>query len=142
MESGWDITSGDNSIVIAILDDGCDLTHPDLNFLNNGFNAGNLMNNGDAIGSHGTAVAGIAAATIDNNLGVAGVAGNCRILPIAMPNLSWLEIATGMRWAADNGANIINCSFGGYVTNNPIICLLYTSPSPRDATLSRMPSSA
>src|SRR5512132_345909 len=86
--SGWNISTGAASTVICILDTGCDLTHPDLVFVSNGINLGTMSGTGaptgiDPIRGHGTSCAGVAAASFNNGLGVAGVAGNCRILPVA-----------------------------------------------------------
>jgi len=91
----WDITNGSPDIVIAILDDGVDGDHPDLqanvikgwNFFDNNDDPRprkftppyHLMAGND---SHGTPCAGVAAAVGDNNIGVAGIAFRCKILPI------------------------------------------------------------
>lgn len=116
---GWEATKGTAETVIAILDTGVDLLHPDLqskvvsrgrDFANDDFDATDDH-------WHGTHVAGIAAAETNNTEGIAGVAWNCRILPVKVLDedgqgyYSW--IADGIRWAADNGADVINMSFGG-----------------------------
>jgi subtilisin family serine protease len=116
---GWEETKGTNATVIAILDTGIDLLHPDLqnkvvsggrDFVNDDFDATDDN-------FHGTHVAGIAAADTNNSEGIAGVAWNCRLLPVKVLDdegsgyYSW--IAEGIRWAADEGADIINMSFGG-----------------------------
>ncbi len=65
--------------------------------------------------SHGTHVAGIIAAERDNGIGARGVANNVEIMSIrAVPNGDEYDkdIALGIRYAVDNGAKIINCSFG------------------------------
>lgn len=110
--TGWDISTGHNNVVICVLDSGCDLTHPDLNFSTPGINLGTMTGNGSPTGNHGTACAGIAAAVYNNALGVAGVAGNCQIMPLAFQNLTESEVASGIRYAADNGAQVISMSFG------------------------------
>jgi hypothetical protein len=127
-DTAWNISQGDPSVVICILDAGCDLGHPDLNFTSNGFNASGT-GNGSPVAStnpgfsiaeaHGTACAGIAAALIDNGTGVAGIAGGCRILPVACRNWTSAEIARGIRFAAQNGARVISMSFG-FVPDNYI----------------------
>jgi subtilisin family serine protease len=116
---GWEETKGTDSTLIAILDTGIDLVHPDLqskvlsggrDFVNDDFDASDDH-------WHGTHVAGIAAAETNNNEGMAGVAWNCKLLPVKVLNqdgdgyYSW--IANGIRWAADEGADVINMSFGG-----------------------------
>ncbi len=116
-EDAWDLSIGNSTIVIAVIDDGVDYNHEDLSwniFSNPGEIPGDGLDNdgnsyvddvrgwdfydgdNDPMPStfnppydsssvndiHGTPCAGIAAARIDNGLGVAGIAGNSRILPI------------------------------------------------------------
>ncbi len=116
---GWEETKGSQATVIAILDTGIDLLHPDLqskvisggrDFVNDDFDATDDN-------WHGTHVAGIAAAETNNDEGIAGVAWNCMLLPVKVLDeegegyYSW--IAEGIRWAADEGADVISMSFGG-----------------------------
>ena len=65
---------------------------------------------------HGTHVAGIAAAVTDNVVGVAGMSWNCVIMPVKVsrnPYPGYLEYGyEGIQYAADNGADVINCSWG------------------------------
>lgn len=71
---------------------------------------------------HGTHVAGIIAAKRDNNIGINGVANNVKIMAIrAVPDGDEYDkdIALGIRYAVDNGAKIINTSFGKYYSPNP-----------------------
>lgn len=110
--TGWDLGTGAASVVVCVLDTGCDLTHPDLVFSTPGINLGTMMPDGSPTGNHGTACAGIAAATFNNGLGVSGVAGNARIMPVAFQNWSDTEVAAGINWASANGADVISMSFG------------------------------
>ncbi|NDJ77488.1 MAG: S8 family serine peptidase [Chloroflexi bacterium] len=119
--AAWDRTVGDPSVVIAVLDTGVDLDHPDL--------AGNLVAgydfvDGDSVpmdsaGSstgHGTHVAGIANARTNNGQGVAGMAWNARTMPVRIVSSGGAtssRIASGIVYATDNGANVINLSLGG-----------------------------
>jgi subtilisin family serine protease len=87
-----------------------------------------IYGNKDVIGpdaTHGTHVAGIIAALRDNNLGIKGVANHVLILPVrAVPNGDERDkdVANAIRYAADNGAKIINMSFGkGYSQNKKIV---------------------
>ena len=116
--TGWDLNRGNDSVIVAIIDTGCDLTHPDLQFSSDGINLGSMAGDGSPTGLfidyHGTACAGVAAATIDNAIGVAGVAGNCLILPIAFQNWTDVEVASGINYASVNGAHVISMSFGEY----------------------------
>lgn len=123
--NAWDVSLGNNQIIVAVVDDGVDLTHPDL--------AGQLVAgydfaNNDSNPSpdqpwhrHGTSVAGLIAARTNNNLGVAGVCPNCRIMPIKLSNpnpdgsfsVTDTQIADAFNFAANNGASVINNSWGG-----------------------------
>jgi thermitase len=119
--TAWDVTRGSAETVIAIIDTGVDMTHPELvsKVVSTGRDFAN--NDDDATDDvwHGTHVAGIAAADTNNAVGIAGVAWNCRILPVKVTdatgegNYSW--IIDGIIWAADQGADVINISLGGNV---------------------------
>ena len=118
MVDAWKLAKGSAEVVIAVVDGGVSATHPDLmSQLVIGYNAIDLSSNtDDGISAHGTHVAGIAAATTDNGKGIAGVAYGSKIMPIKVfySNGFGLElmVADGIRWAADNGADVINMSFG------------------------------
>jgi LPXTG-site transpeptidase (sortase) family protein len=117
---GWDLATGDASVVLAIVDSGIDLAHQDLasrilpgyDFINSDSDPQD-----DNFLSHGTHVAGIAAAVTDNGLGVAGVSWGARLLPVKVldssGNGTTFGLAAGIVWAADNGAQVINLSLGG-----------------------------
>jgi len=113
----WTISTG-GPIVVAVLDSGVDGEHPDLaGKVLPGFNT--LSGNPDARddNGHGTAVAGLIAASTDNGTGIAGLCWDCRILPVKVVDASGVgndaSLAAGIRWAADNGARVINMSLGG-----------------------------
>ena len=110
----WDTTVGLPALTVAMLDQGCDLTHPDITYASSGINLGSMSGTGAPTGPHGTACAGIAAARINNSAGVAGLAGGCKILPIAFQFSTDVECAAGIRFAAQNGADVISMSFGVY----------------------------
>ena len=117
--AAWEETKGNADTVIAILDTGLDLLHPDIK--NKIKSAGRDIVNDDFVATddngHGTFVAGIAAAETNNNVGIAGVAWNAKILPVKVVDedgsgfYDW--IIEGIKWAADNGADVINLSLGG-----------------------------
>lgn len=119
--TGWNLSTGVATLVICVLDEGCDLTHPDLQFSTPGINLGTMMPDGSPTGNHGTACAGIVAATYNNALGVAGVAGNARIMPVAFQSWSDVEVAAGITWASSNGARVISMSFGSNGWSHAII---------------------
>ncbi|HEY3281201.1 MAG TPA: S8 family serine peptidase [Armatimonadota bacterium] len=116
--NAWDITTGGTGVTIAIVDTGIDSTHPDLSGkVLSGYNAttGTTGIPTDTDG-HGTHVSGIAAATGDNGTGIAGVSWGARILPVKVLGRNGVgsdsDVADGVQWAADHGANIINMSLG------------------------------
>lgn len=146
----WDISKGDTSVVIAIVDTGVDWDHPDL-FGNMKFNWAEIPNNGidddnngfvdDYMGwdfggltgtadnnpmedrpDHGTHVAGISAAVTDNSVGVASPGFKCKWLAVKTSQDNNRNTAgqpyivygyEGISYAADRGAKVINCSWGG-----------------------------
>ncbi|MFW6136361.1 MAG: S8 family peptidase [Chloroflexota bacterium] len=115
----WGLSTGDD-VVIAILDTGVDLDHPDLSskvltHLDKNFLNGNPSAEDDH--GHGTHVAGTAAATTDNAIGIAGMGWHAAILPLkvldASGNGTAEHIAEAIRYATDHGAGVINMSLAG-----------------------------
>jgi len=119
--TAWEETKGDEDILIAVIDTGVDLIHPDL--VNKIASSGKDFVNGDDDATddhwHGTAVAGIAAAESNNGIGIAGVAWNCMILPVKVMDENgdgfYADVIEGIIWAVDNGAHVINLSVGGSI---------------------------
>ena len=120
----WATTTGSSSVKVAIVDEGVDLSHPDLlaNLLP-GYDATGLGSGGGPTGddAHGTACAGIVAAVGNNNLGVAGVAYSCKIIPVRIAyssgpnwvtNNTWIGNALNWAWQTGN-ADILSNSWGG-----------------------------
>ncbi|MEX0875760.1 MAG: S8 family serine peptidase [Actinomycetota bacterium] len=118
----WEIKMGSPSLDIAILDTGVDLDHPDL--------AGRIVAGRDTVNEdataqdddgHGTIVAGVAGAITNNSRGIAGAAWNARIMPVKVLDSDGsgndFDIAQGIVWATDHGAEVINMSFGGTGTS-------------------------
>jgi thermitase len=115
--AAWDISVGRADVVIAIVDGGAaavpDLAPkllPGINIIEGGTDTSDG-------GGHGTAVSGVAAAVTDNATGVAGVAWLNPILPVKVytstGTTTCSAIISGLTWAADHGAAVINMSFGG-----------------------------
>ncbi len=126
-EQAW-ATSRGAGVVVAVVDSGVDLSHPDLKgklvrgatFVDCSPSCGNGDWRGpDGVGqsadSHGTHVSGIVAAATGNGIGIAGVAPDAKIMPIKAledGSGSFEDIASGIRYAADNGAKVVNLSLG------------------------------
>jgi hypothetical protein len=117
LPSAWDVTTGSDDVIVAVLDSGVDPTHPDL--------AGRLVPGTDIVNHDadpsddrgpGTRMAGISAATTNNRLGVAGVAWAGKVMPVKVAGPSAAatdqDVADGIRWAADHGAKVISLSLG------------------------------
>ena len=135
MEAAWDMETGLEEVIVAVVDTGVIPDHPDLE--------GNLLQGADFVGgersypveqytktdddptdetgrelggSHGTHVAGIIGAVTNNHLGIAGISWDVSILPVRAlkqtGGSSW-DVAEGIYYAVDQGADIINLSLGG-----------------------------
>jgi thermitase len=122
-EAGWDVSRGSSSVLIAIVDTGADLDHPDL--------AAKLVQgydfvNGDSVPEddhgHGSHVAGIAASATNNAVGIAGVGYDCRLLPIKSMGSdgtgSTSDVAAGVNWAVTQGAKVVCLSLGSTSTSS------------------------
>jgi type VII secretion-associated serine protease mycosin len=118
----WATTIGSADVTVAVVDSGVDMHHPDL--VDRLRDDGRDFVDGDDDPSdengHGTNVAGIIAATIDNGEGGVGMAPGVKILPVRLMNAkgagSDRSIARGIRFAADKGAQVINLSLGATLT--------------------------
>ncbi|NOZ73381.1 MAG: S8 family serine peptidase [Chloroflexi bacterium] len=114
----WDYTLGDPSVIIGIIDTGLDASHPEF--------AGRIVPGWDFVNNdsdpsddhgHGTHVSGIATAGINNGIGMVGIAGRASLLPVKVLDSTgsgwWSNVASGITWAVDQGARVINLSLGG-----------------------------
>lgn len=149
VEKAWDLCTGDPSIIVAVLDEGVDYSHPDLKdnmWVNegeiwrstvdndgNGYagdvygynfaaNSGIVSTNGRYDTGHGTHVAGVIAAANNNGVGISSIAGgtseapgvrimSCQIFSGALAG-TVLDEVRAIKYAADNGAVILQCSWG------------------------------
>jgi subtilisin family serine protease len=121
--ASWDTYRGSTEVVIAIIDTGIDYNHPDLaaNYKSGGYDWVNNDPNPMDDNSHGTHCAGIAAAVLNNALGVAGVAQVKVWTEKVLDNTgsgSWDDAASGVIHATDKGVNVISMSMGGYSYSN------------------------
>ncbi len=140
IKPGWDITTGSDKTVVAIIDGGIKLDHPEFSgrlWVNSKEIAGNNLdddNNGfiDDIngwnthtntydlkdkGGHGSIVAGILGATGNNGAGMAGVNWKCKLMIVnhtktGVNGFSSSVICNAIKYASDNGAHVINMSLG------------------------------
>ncbi len=144
----WSIYSGDSNIVVGICDNGVDKNHEDIagNIARNwgeipgngkdddgngytddydGVNLASFVDDGTKPGetyikdSHGTSVAGLAGATMNNSIGIAGVGGKCRIFPIKAGRFGNSGVYYGYEgivYAAIRGFAVVNCSWGSVNT--------------------------
>jgi thermitase len=113
----WELARG-TGVTIAVIDTGVDYIHPDLQ---GRVDLGRDFVDGDAdpmdVQGHGTHVAGIAAASADDGFGVAGVAPGARVLAVRVLDGdgegNYSQVASGITYAADHGAKVLNLSLGG-----------------------------
>lgn len=148
----WDAYSSTREVIVAVIDTGVDYKHPDLVdhiwtnpnvSANNGY-VGDIHGwdfyNDDATvcsyglrggydpsddDTHGTHVAGIIAATMDNGIGVAGVASNTNVKIMILKALggkngegTTYDLIRAIKYAQHNGASIVNASWGGQLEND------------------------
>lgn len=132
--SGWDISTGSPSVAVWLIESTlCDLHHPDLagQFLTQGIDLDTMQtpdyaNFAPATMEHGTRVAGILAAGFNNQdakgngIGIAGLAGTCRLVPLVFPNETDIELASALNYAADHWAQP---NPGSTTTTARVVCL-------------------
>ena len=120
-ENAWQEMQSLQPVVVAVIDTGVCLSHEDLEgrVLDNGYDFVDNDDDPEDVFGHGCSVAGIIAANIDNGVGIAGFAPNSSILPVRVlgpsGSGSMADVAAGIVYAADNGADIINLSLGSMV---------------------------
>lgn len=112
----WALVPAGRPAVIAVIDSGVDPTQPDLQgaLVPGADFADSTGSTADQFG-HGTMVAGVIAARGNNGEGVAGACWSCLVMPVKVLDASGMgsaqSVAEGIRFAVDNGANVINMSF-------------------------------
>ncbi|PSL40772.1 subtilase family protein [Planomicrobium soli] len=110
----WDKTLGSTEVVVAVIDDGVDMLHTDLEgkFVSP-YDVVKKSNTAIPTGAHGTHVAGIIGSSIDNQKMGAGIAPRTSIMPINVFNGEYAytsDVILGINYAVENGADIINMS--------------------------------
>lgn len=118
-EAGWAFSRGSRDVTIAVLDTGVNLDHPDLvNRLTRGHNVLENNDQPNDDNGHGTHVAGIIASQTNNFEGIAGLTWFNKVMPIKVMDREGagtsFNVAKGIMWAADHGADVINLSLGNY----------------------------
>ena len=126
----WDRTKGSSQVIVAVIDTGVDLDHPEFaGRLVTGYDFGDEDSspNDPLHEGHGTHVAGTIAANMDNGHNGTGVAPRAKIMPLKVEHsgphnglcgclfdgLKTSDICQAILYAADHGADVINMSFGG-----------------------------
>lgn len=115
----WDTTVGDPSVLVAVIDTGIDWDHPDLadNYVDLGYDWVHMDPDPMDDNGHGTHCAGIIAATINNSIGIAGLAQISIMAEKALDEWGggWEDdLASAIIHAVDQGADILSNSWGGY----------------------------
>ena len=116
--AAWDVTMGNEDVVVAIVDDGINLKHNE--FRNKIVKPYNVFTQSEDVREsevgHGTHVAGLAIASANNQSGIAGVAPNCKLMPIQVFDrdgyCSTMSVLDGVLYAVYNGADVVNLSLG------------------------------
>ena len=120
-ETAWNEMDDLRPVTVAVIDTGVCMSHEDLQdrVLDNGYDFVDDDDDPDDVFGHGCSVAGIIAANIDNGIGIAGFAPNASILPVRVlgpgGSGSMADVAAGIVYAADEGADIVNLSLGSMV---------------------------
>lgn len=124
-ESAWQISTGNPDIVVAVVDNGFDASHPE--FDGRIFETYNILthkpsvfpiNTESGINGHGTHVAATVAGNCNNGLGLTGMAPQCRLMLIQVGSdsrtgrLSATAIRDGIKYAINHGADVVNISLG------------------------------
>ena len=120
LEQAWDVSMGDTSVCIAVIDDGFDLKHNEFKGkqIKSPYNV--VLDNKQVYANnsiiHGTHVAGLALANADNNTGASGVAPKCSFMPIQIGAgeefFTMTDVVDGVLYALNHGADVINMSLG------------------------------
>ncbi|MCM1139706.1 MAG: S8 family serine peptidase [Muribaculum sp.] len=114
---GWAITKGSPSVVVAVVDDGIDATHPIFkDRIVNAYNVytqNNQLSNGEG---HGTHTAGLAVGSLQYmNQGAAGIAPECMLMPVQVIDNNMCPLSalvSGIMYAVHKGADVVNISIG------------------------------
>jgi subtilisin family serine protease len=114
------VTQGTSNVIVAVIDEGIELDHPDINVYSVSYDTETGTPPSILYGAHGTECAGIIAAKTNNNLGIAGISPSCPVMSISnslagTPD-SRQKRADGFNFARLNGAAVISNSWGSSVS--------------------------
>jgi len=121
MDKAWEISTGTKDVIVAVVDDGFDLTHPELknSTISQKYNVVEQRNQvyGNSVLSHGTHVSTILLGAANNNTGLLGIAPDVSFMPIQIGSqsrayFSNTDIIDGILYALKNKASVINLSLG------------------------------
>lgn len=114
---GWKISKGSPSVVVAVIDDGIDASHP--MFKGRIVNAYNVYTQNNALSrgeGHGTHTAGLAVGSLDyKNQGAAGIAPDCMLMPVQVIDNNMCPLSalvSGVMYSVHKGADVVNISIG------------------------------
>ncbi len=124
-QDAWTVTLGDPNVVVAVVDDGFDTSHPELtgkivypyNVLTQDANVRPIITK-EGVDAHGTHVAATAVGNCNNGTGLMGIAPKCRLMLVQVGNdnpegvMSGQAIIEGVMYAINQGADVINVSLG------------------------------
>ncbi|HEY9857005.1 MAG TPA: S8 family serine peptidase [Stenomitos sp.] len=114
----WEVRDGSDHTIVALLDTGIDRDHPELaSKLVEGLNVPSPQDPPEDDLGHGTATAGIVGAVANNGTGLVGVAPRALLMPVKVNvphtgSVRAADAASGLVWAVDHGANVVNMSLG------------------------------
>lgn len=128
----WEITKGNPEVVVAVIDNYIDVTHPELrDRIKDPYNVG--QQNRDVmppVGAaysfsddntgmyHGTHVSATAVGALDNGQGTSGIAPQCTLMPISLgEQITTMKILDGLLYAIHSGADVVNLSLGNYYSD-------------------------
>lgn len=126
-QDAWKITLGDSSIIVAVVDNGFDTSHPEIsdkivnpfNVLTQDASLRPIITE-EGVDAHGTHVAATAVGNCNNGKGLLGIAPKCRLMPVQVGNdnptgsMSNQAVMEGVLYAINHGADVINVSLGMY----------------------------
>ncbi|MFN7120032.1 MAG: S8 family serine peptidase, partial [Saprospiraceae bacterium] len=127
--SAWNITRGNRNIVVAVIDDGFDLAHPDLNGIGKivfarDFADGDALPAATRMDFHGTPCAGLAIGE-ENGSGIVGVAPGCAFMPIRFGLTADDNLLYEIFNYTGKNADVISCSWGPVPVYAPLSSLLH-----------------